>query len=128
MSFKKFLMSLSFLAILTLGACSTADEDIDVEEETVDVNESYESDSTPSNSVESETKSESTDTEDKLKPNPWTPTEKVEVYKYKANGKPVPKNVPSDNPADYNIDGEYKPADKMSQDEIKAELEDMFGN
>jgi hypothetical protein len=32
----------------------------------------------------------------------------------------------SDNSADYTKDGEYKPVDQMSQEEIKSELESMM--
>jgi major membrane immunogen (membrane-anchored lipoprotein) len=39
---------------------------------------------------------------------------------------PDPADRQTDNPADYNSDGEYKPVDDMTQDEIQAELEGML--
>ncbi len=40
----------------------------------------------------------------------------------------VQKSAPSNNPADYNSKGEYKPVESMTQEEIKAELEEMLKN
>lgn len=34
----------------------------------------------------------------------------------------------SDNPADYNANGEYKPVEDMTQEEIEKELESMIGD
>lgn len=47
---------------------------------------------------------------------------------YNENGEFVPEDGPTSNPEDYNSNGEYKPAEDMSQEEIEAELESMFGN
>lgn len=37
-------------------------------------------------------------------------------------------STPSTNPEDYNSDGEYKPVEDMTQEEIEAELEEMLGD
>lgn len=47
---------------------------------------------------------------------------------YNESGEFVPEDGPTSNPEDYNSNGEYKPAEDMSQEEIEAELESMFGN
>jgi hypothetical protein len=38
----------------------------------------------------------------------------------------VPNDKPKSNPADYNREGEYKPVEDMTQEEIQAELEEML--
>lgn len=40
----------------------------------------------------------------------------------------MPYDGPSSNPADYNADGESKPIEDMTQEEIQQELEEMTGD
>ncbi|WP_397537893.1 hypothetical protein [Rummeliibacillus pycnus] len=63
-------------------------------------------------------------TKEQLEADPYAPSK--DPADYNENGEFVPKDGPSDNPADYNSDGEYDPVSDMTQEEIKAELEDML--
>lgn len=40
----------------------------------------------------------------------------------------IQQERPSNDPADYNSDGEYKPVEDMTQEEIQAELEEILGD
>lgn len=38
----------------------------------------------------------------------------------------VPATEPSYHPSDFNSDGEYRPVEEMTQEEVEAELEKML--
>jgi hypothetical protein len=65
-------------------------------------------------------------TEEELQSDPTAPSDNPADYD--SNGEYVPADGPTDNPADYDADGEYKPVEDMTQEEIQQELEDMLGN
>ena len=94
-------------------------------------NSELDSDSSESTYIktDSESNTNSSDspyTKEELEDDPSAPS--TNPSDYNEDGEYVPADGPTDNPADYNSNGEYKPVEDMTQEEIQAELEAMFGN
>lgn len=89
---------------------------------------SKESDSkTTSGTTEDDSSSDSSPyTDEELKSDPTAPSDNPADYN--KDGEYVPSDGQSDNPADYNANGEYKPVEDMTKEEIQQELEEMLGN
>jgi len=69
-------------------------------------------------------KSKSPYTEKELQEDSRAPSNNPDDYN--SEGEYVPSEGPSNNPEDYNSEGEYKPTEGMTQEEIKEELNKMF--
>ncbi|MWC31355.1 hypothetical protein [Paenibacillus sp. MMS18-CY102] len=63
-------------------------------------------------------------TKEELENDPEAPS--LNPNDYDDAGQYVPENGISDKAEDYNIDGNYRPVEEMSQEEIEAELTEMF--
>lgn len=124
---KRFLIFNSMLVLLLLVGCTGTDEgekDQGLNDEEIVEIQKEDNDTTPS-PIKKEHEKTNDYTEDELKSDPKAPSDDPDDYNY--DGEFVPQDGPSDNPEDYNFEGEYKPVEDMTIEEIEKELEEMFG-
>lgn len=94
--------------VAVIGACSSEDP----------------TDDTSVNSVDSSTDDLTDDTSDELD----TDNGESDSSIYTEEELESDPKAPSSNPNDYNDEGEYKPVEDMTQEEIEKELESMIGD
>lgn len=135
---KRFLILLfsTIIAVHALSACQSSEEEInkDIDNLVDSINAQFEDeetetqDSVPSTESYSEPNENETSpyTKEELESDSKAPSTNPEDYN--SDGEYVPSGGVSDDPADYNSKGEYQPVEDMTQEEIQAGLEEMFGN
>lgn len=110
------------VSALILFGCSNEKQPLNDDN---DLTESYEEEDNSSVNDYEKDEEKPVYTKEELEADPKAPSNNPDDYN--EDGEFVPSGGPSSNPADYNSKGEFKPVEEMTQEEIEQELKEMLG-